>query len=331
MLLLALTCTMGFSACGEKKETPDQVVVDTPAEENKEEKEVKEEPTPEPTATPTPAANLQVTTYKTKDQAIAVTLPDAVWANKMDADEIYSFSSAKSGSVLIEHGAGEEAMNSRMIPNTVDLANAVEQAGGLTAGTDFEVRNFAETEEETHHTLNYAVVMLDASQRDYAFKLVRTYYNDNEYYVLTGIVNEEDSQQLAEVTYVMDHLQILREDSTIILPEIKEAEAAEEATEAAPEEKKEADAAATVTPAASNGGIAPYRDNPDNSDNSKTRTIYRNSNGKPLVISINANGEWVDIDGNKYRFTNECDVYDQNDVDYYYHGEAADVYYMPVE
>ena len=25
------------------------------------------------------------------------------------------------------------------------------------------------------------------------------------------------------------------------------------------------------------------------------------------------------------------DVYDQNDVDYYWHGEGADVYYMPVE
>ena len=28
---------------------------------------------------------------------------------------------------------------------------------------------------------------------------------------------------------------------------------------------------------------------------------------------------------------NDAPVYDQNDVDYYWHGEGADVYYMPVE
>ena len=63
----------------------------------------------------------------------------------------------------------------------------------------------------------------------------------------------------------------------------------------------------------------------------KTRTIYRNSDGHPLVITPDGNGNWVDFDGNTYRFVNNEDVYDQNDVDYYWHGEGADVYYMPVE
>ena len=51
-------------------------------------------------------------------------------------------------------------------------------------------------------------------------------------------------------------------------------------------------------------------------------------------VSLNipdGNGNWVDRDGNTYRFVNNEDVYDQNDVDYYWHGEGADVYYMPVE
>ena len=51
----------------------------------------------------------------------------------------------------------------------------------------------------------------------------------------------------------------------------------------------------------------------------------------PLVITPDGNGNWVDFDGNTYRFVNNEDVYDQNDVDYYWHGEGADVYYMPVE
>ena len=66
-------------------------------------------------------------------------------------------------------------------------------------------------------------------------------------------------------------------------------------------------------------------------DTNQTRTIYRNSDGAPRVIYSDGNGGWVDDDGNTFRFANDEDVYDQDDVDYYYHGEAADVYYMPIE
>ena len=51
-------------------------------------------------------------------------------------------------------------------------------------------------------------------------------------------------------------------------------------------------------------------------DTNQTRTIYRNSDGHPLVITPDGNGNWVDFDGNTYRFVNNEDVYDQNDVDY---------------
>ncbi|MDO4306089.1 MAG: hypothetical protein Q4C77_04590 [Eubacteriales bacterium] len=66
-------------------------------------------------------------------------------------------------------------------------------------------------------------------------------------------------------------------------------------------------------------------------DTNQTRTIYRNSDGHPLVITPNGDGSWSDFDGNVYEFVNDEDVYDQDGVDYYYHGEGADVYYMPVE
>ncbi len=49
------------------------------------------------------------------------------------------------------------------------------------------------------------------------------------------------------------------------------------------------------------------------------------------MITPDGSGNWVDSQGNTYRFANNEDVYDQNDVDYYWHGEGADVYYMPVE
>ena len=69
-------------------------------------------------------------------------------------------------------------------------------------------------------------------------------------------------------------------------------------------------------------------DDPDY-DTDQTRTIYRNSDGQPLVIYPNGDGTWCDDDGNTYDFVNGEDVYDENGVDYYYHGEPAYVRYMP--
>ena len=69
-------------------------------------------------------------------------------------------------------------------------------------------------------------------------------------------------------------------------------------------------------------------DDPDY-DTDQTRTIYRNSDGYPLVIYPNGDGTWCDDDGNTYDFANGEDVYDENGTDYYYHGEPAYVRYMP--
>lgn len=69
-------------------------------------------------------------------------------------------------------------------------------------------------------------------------------------------------------------------------------------------------------------------DDPDY-DTDQTRTIYRNSDGQPLVIYPNGDGTWCDDDGNTYDFANGEDVYDENGTDYYYHGEPAYVRYMP--
>ena len=66
-------------------------------------------------------------------------------------------------------------------------------------------------------------------------------------------------------------------------------------------------------------------------DTNQTRTIYRNSDGHPLVITPDGNGNWVDSDGNVYNFIDEQDAYDAEGNSYYWHGEAADVYYMPVQ
>ena len=65
----------------------------------------------------------------------------------------------------------------------------------------------------------------------------------------------------------------------------------------------------------------------------ETRTIYRNSDGKPRVIVPDGNGAWMDNEGNRFTFSseNDCDVYEEDGTSFYWHGEGADVYYMPVQ
>lgn len=69
------------------------------------------------------------------------------------------------------------------------------------------------------------------------------------------------------------------------------------------------------------------------SNTDETRTIYRNSDGKPRVIVPDGNGKWMDNEGNRFTFSsqNDCDVYEEDGTSFYWHGEGADVYYMPVQ
>ena len=69
------------------------------------------------------------------------------------------------------------------------------------------------------------------------------------------------------------------------------------------------------------------------SNTDETRTIYRNSDGKPRVIVPDGNGKWMDNEGNRFTFSSEydCDVYEEDGTSFYWHGESADVYYMPVQ
>ena len=169
----------------------------------------------------------------------------------------------------------------------------------------------------------------------------KVFANDTEYYTIDAGVKTEDA--LASVKAAVESFQILG-DST--LKEAAPQQAPIENT--AQTDANTGDAAANgSTDAAATDGTANAAAT-DNSDSSgtatnsggfteeqltntdETRTLYRNSDGHPLVITPDGNGSWVDFDGNTYNFTSDEDAYDENGTSYYWHGEGADVYYMPV-
>ena len=354
MTAMVITASVLMSACSfggnDKKE-------DTPA--------VAVTPTAEPTATPAPtieptiAPNVQSTTYTSADKSIAINLPDATWANKTDETDMVSFESPNVGNILILHGQGEDTMASTVIPSTQDMAVSLDQADGdKVNGTDFEIQDYTSNDVNGIGVYSYTTKMLNTDKSGGDLYVVhKVFANDTEYYNIEASVKSEDA--LDSIKAAVASFQILGDSS------LKEAapkpaapaadnssadNAADNSGAAASDNAGNTDASASTdgttadgssndaSQAAGNGTAST-----DTSTNSggftdeqlsntdETRTIYRNSDGHPLVIQPDGNGNWVDFDGNTYSFADEQDAYDADGNSYYWHGEAADVYYMPVQ
>ena len=316
-------------------------------------------PTPVATETPAPTAtiapNVQATTYTSADKSVAINLPNATWANKTDEADTLSFESPDEGKILILHGQGADTMASTVIPSTQDMATSLEQADGdKVDGTDFEIQDYTSTDVNGIGVYTYTTKMLNTEKSNGSLYVIhKVIANDSEYYSIEASVNKEDV--LSAVKSSVDSFQILG-DSSLKEAAPKQAAASTPAADNANAASSDANANAADSSAAadtsastdsSSDGSESYDSSSDSSSTTisnsagftdeqlsntdETRTIYRNSDGHPLVITPDGNGSWVDFDGNTYNFTSDEDAYDENGTSYYWHGEGADVYYMPVQ
>lgn len=355
MTAMVITASVLMSACSfggnDKKE-------DTPA--------VAVTPTAEPTATPAPtieptiAPNVQSTTYTSADKSIAINLPDATWANKTDETDMVSFESPNVGNILILHGQGEDTMASTVIPSTQDMAVSLDQADGdKVNGTDFEIQDYTSNDVNGIGVYSYTTKMLNTDKSGGELYVVhKVFANDTEYYNIEASVKSEDA--LDSIKAAVASFQILG-DSSLKEAAPKQAaapaadnssadNAADNSGAAASDNAGNTDASASTDGTTADGSSNDASQATDNgtastdtstnsggftdeqlSNTDETRTIYRNSDGHPLVIQPDGNGNWVDFDGNTYSFADEQDAYDADGNSYYWHGEAADVYYMPVQ
>ena len=354
VLALTVTASVFMAGCGFGGDEPEEqkVVSVTPAP----------EVTKAPTATPTIAPNVQNTTYTSADKSVSIDLPDATWANKTDESDTISFESPENGNILILHGQGEETMAATVIPSTQDMAVSLEQADGdKVQGTDFEIQDYKSEDVNGIGVYSYVTKMINTEKSDGALYVIhKVFANAGEYYTIEASVNNEAA--LASVKNAVDSFKILGNStlkeaapgtapaagSTTGTDGAGTADAADNnaGTNAAAGENSGADAAAgtdagtTDTTGTDTGADAGASSGTTNSggfteeqlsNTDATRTIYRNSDGHPIVIQPDGNGSWVDFDGNTYNFANDEDVYAEDGTDYYWHGEAADVYYMPVQ
>lgn len=354
VLALTVTASVFMAGCGFGGDEPEEqkVVSVTTAP----------EVTKAPTATPTIAPNVQNTTYTSADKSVSIDLPDATWANKTDESDTISFESPENGNILILHGQGEETMAATVIPSTQDMAVSLEQADGdKVQGTDFEIQDYKSEDVNGIGVYSYVTKMINTEKSDGALYVIhKVFANAGEYYTIEASVKNEAA--LASVKNAVDSFKILgnstlKEAAPGTAPAAGSitgtdgagtADAADNnaGTNAAAGENSGADAAAgtdagtTDTTGTDTGSDESASSGTTNSggfteeqlsNTDATRTIYRNSDGHPIVIQPDGNGSWVDFDGNTYNFANDEDVYAEDGTDYYWHGEAADVYYMPVQ
>ena len=356
MTAMVITASVLMSACSfggnDKKEDTPAVAVTPTAEATA---------TPAPTIEPTIAPNVQSTTYTSADKSIAINLPDATWANKTDETDMVSFESPNVGNILILHGQGEDTMASTVIPSTQDMAVSLDQADGdKVNGTDFEIQDYTSNDVNGIGVYSYTTKMLNTDKSGGDLYVVhKVFANDTEYYNIEASVKSEDA--LDSIKAAVASFQILGDSSLkVAAPKQAAAPAADNSSAdnaaadnsgaAASDNAGNTDASASTDGTTADGSSNDASQAADNgtastdtstnsggftdeqlSNTDETRTIYRNSDGHPLVIQPDGNGNWVDFDGNTYSFADEQDAYDADGNSYYWHGEAADVYYMPVQ
>ena len=350
ILAIAISASVFMTACsfgGDQKEEEVVSVTETPTPEAA-------EPTATPEPTPTIAPDVQnSTTYTSADKAIAINLPDATWAVKTDETDMLSLESPDVGNILILHGQGEDTMAATVIPSTQDMAVSLEQADGdKVNGTDFEIQEYTSNDVNGIGVYSYTTKMLNTDKSEGNLYVVhKVFANDTEYYNIEAGVKTEEA--LASVKAAVDSFQILGEstlkeaapqqepvnntadaaadpNAAATDPNAAAADPNAAATDGATADGTQTDAAAadtTGTTTTNSGGFT--EEQLTNTD--ETRTLYRNSDGHAFVITPDGNGNWVDSDGNVYNFIDEQDAYDADGNSYYWHGEAADVYYMPVQ
>ena len=250
-------------------------------------------------------------------------------------------------------------MAATVIPSTQDMAVSLEQADGdKVQGTDFEIQDYKSEDVNGIGVYSYVTKMINTEKSDGVLYVIhKVFANAGEYYTIEASVKNEAA--LASVKNAVDSFKILGNStlkeaapgtapaagSTTGTDGAGTADAADNnaGTNAAAGENSGADAAAgtdagtTDTTGTDTGSDESASSGTTNSggfteeqlsNTDATRTIYRNSDGHPIVIQPDGNGSWVDFDGNTYNFANDEDVYAEDGTDYYWHGEAADVYYI---
>lgn len=205
-LALSLAIVSLGAGCGVLKKDPQ---VQTESETQSETQMVTESETEKETELKTDIA------YTSQDKTIRITLPDSTWKVTQDADEMRVFSSGSAAMINIVHAADATAMKN------ITVAKAEEELkASLTkqypAANAFEVVEFEKRSSSTLNTYEYVVKYNSTSM--WAYSITYGIIAENEAYVISGTVTDDNKVLLNAVQDAVESFTVLRNPSFNAIP-----------------------------------------------------------------------------------------------------------------
>lgn len=193
---LAIVCLA--SGCSMLKKDP---VVEKETEAETETQEMTESETEKQTEPKTDIA------YTSQDKTIRITLPDSTWKVTQDADEMRVFSSGSEAMISIVHAADETAMKNITVARAEqDLNTSLSKQ--YTTANAFEVVEFEARSSSTLNTYEYVVKFNSTSM--WAYSITYGILAENEAYVISGTVTDDNAVLLEAVKKSVESFTVLR-------------------------------------------------------------------------------------------------------------------------
>ena len=149
--------------------------------------------------------------YTSKDGSVKITLPDNTWKVTQDADEMRVFQSGNAAIINIVHASTETAMKNLSVLTGRDALDASLKEQ-YTSEDAYEIEDFTAANVHDVNIYRYVVKYNDA-RRMWAYAVTNAIVAQNQAYVVTGTVTEENSALLDSVQKAVESFRVLNDDT----------------------------------------------------------------------------------------------------------------------
>ena len=204
-------CVLALSGCGQRINT----VVETEPQTTRQTVQITESVQTETEAVTereTPAQKLITSVdYTSKDGSVKITLPDNTWKVTQDADEMRVFQSGSAAIINIVHANTPTAMkNLSVMTSRESLDSSLKSQ--YSADNAYEIEDFTTTNVNNVDVYRYIVKYNDA-RRMWAYAVTNAIVAQDQAYVVTGTVTDENQALLASVRKAVESFRVLNDDT----------------------------------------------------------------------------------------------------------------------
>jgi len=148
--------------------------------------------------------------YMSKDGTIKITLPDNTWKVTQDADEMRVFQSGEAAIINIAHNSTETALKNQSVMTSEDELDA-SLSSQYTQEDDYEIVDYASAQVNDINIYRYTV-KYNAAARMWAYSITYAIVADDQSYIVTGTVKDDNKTLLEAVRSSVESFQVLSDD-----------------------------------------------------------------------------------------------------------------------